>query len=207
MPVYKKHNGKPVIGLKGSELGYTDPIVAPVMHWYYQNPDGGTGDPLSLKQENEMLGRMNYKEAKKIREKSFGTLLAEHEGGLGSSLKAAISKKTKAKIIGIKESFDPLNIAKKLTGGSNWAPAMLGKMFGMNKERVDYFSGVKPKHTASLESGGSSLDSPEALESLGYIYKSLKQSIDDKHQSEAAALKKRELKELAQKAKALPKKK
>jgi hypothetical protein len=187
MPVYKKHNGKPVIGLKGSELGYTDPIVTPIMHWFYQKPNGEAGKPLSLKQENEMLGRMNYAEAKKIREKSFGTLLAEQEGGFGSSLKAAISQKTKAKITGIKEKFDPLNIAKKLTGGSNFAPALLGKLIGADKSRIDYFSGVKPKHTASLESGGSSLESPEALESLGYIYKSLKQSIDDKHQVEADA--------------------
>jgi outer membrane biosynthesis protein TonB len=130
---------------------------------------------------------MDYREAKKIREKSFGTLLAEQEGGFGQSFKAALSQKTKAKVAGIKEAFDPLNIAKKLTGGSNFAPALLGKLIGADKKRIDYFSGVKPKHTASLESGGSSLESPEALESLGYIYKSLKQSIDDKHQAEADA--------------------
>ena len=126
---------------------------------------------------------MDYQQAAKIRKKSFGTLLAEHEGGLGQSLKAAISQKTKAKIEGIKEKFDPLNIAKKLTGGSNWAPAMLGKMFGVDKKRVDYFSGVKSKNTASLQSS-ESLNSPEVVECLGYIYKSLKQSISDRHQAE-----------------------
>ena len=179
MPVYKKHNGKPVVGYKGSELGHTDPIVANVMQWYYQKPDGEMGEPLSLKAENEMLGHMGYKEAKEIRKKSFGTLLAEQDGGLGSSLKAAISKKTKAKITGIKEAFHPLNIAKKLTGGSNWAPAMLGKMFGVDKSKVDYFSGVKSKNTANLQSSDS-MDSPEVTECLGYIYKSLKQSTEDK---------------------------
>jgi len=130
---------------------------------------------------------MDYREAKKIREKSFGTLLAEQEGGFGQSFQKALSQKTKARVAGIKEAFDPLNIAKKLTGGSNFAPALLGKLIGADKKRIDYFSGVKPKYTASLESGSSSLDSPEALESLGYIYKSLKQSIDDKHQAEADA--------------------
>lgn len=179
MPVYKKHNGKPVVGYSGAELGYTDPNVAPIMHWYYKNSDGSSGNPLSLKQENEMFGHMGYKEAKEIRKKSFGTLLAEQEGGLASSLKAAISKKTKAKIVGLKEKFDPLNIAKTLTGGSNWAPALLGKLFKIDKKRVDYFSGVKSKNTASLESS-ESLDSPEAVECLGYIYKSLKQSAEDK---------------------------
>ena len=130
---------------------------------------------------------MDYRQAKKIRDKSFGTLFAEQEGGFGQSLKATISQKTKAKVAGIKESFDILNIAKKLTGGSNWAPAMLGKIIGSDKKRIDYFSGVKPKNTASLESPESSgsLNSPEALESLGYIYKSLKQSIDDRHDSES----------------------
>ena len=126
---------------------------------------------------------MDYQQAAKIRKKSFGTLLAEHEGGLGQSLKAAISQKTKARMEGIKEKFDPLNIAKKLTGGSNWAPAMLGKMFGVDKKRVDYFSGVKSKNTASLQSS-ESLNSPEVVECLGYIYKSLKQSISDRHQAE-----------------------
>lgn len=129
---------------------------------------------------------MDYQQAAKIRKKSFGTLLAEQEGGFGQSLKAAISQKTQAKVKGFKESFDPLNIAKKLTFGSNWAPAMLGKLFGVDKKRIDYFSGVKPKHTASLESS-ENMNSPEAIESLGYIYKSLKQSIDDRHQAEADA--------------------
>lgn len=123
---------------------------------------------------------MNYQEAAKLRKKSFGTLLAEQEGGLGSSIKSAISQKTKAKITGIKEKFDPLNIAKTLTGGSNWAPAMLGKLFNADKSRVDYFSGVKNK-TASLSGNDSgTIDSPEAIECLGYIYKSLKQSAEDK---------------------------
>lgn len=122
---------------------------------------------------------MDYRQAKNIREKSFGTLLAEQKGGFGTSLKAAISQKSKARVTGLKEKFDPLNIAKTLTGGSNWAPAMLGKLFNVDKKRVDYFSGVKSKSTAKLESS-ESLNSPEAIECLGYIYKSLKQSADDK---------------------------
>jgi hypothetical protein len=122
---------------------------------------------------------MDYRQAKNIREKSFGTLLAEQKGGFGSSLKAAISQKTKARVTGFKEKFDPLNIVKTLTGGSNLAPALLGKLFNMDKKRVDYFSGVKPKNSANLQSS-ESFNSPEAIESLGYIYKSLKQSANDK---------------------------
>ena len=76
---------------------------------------------------------MEYAEAKRIRGKSFGTMLGENEGGLGESLKAAISQKTQAKMTGLKEKFDPMNIAKFMTGGSNWAPALLGKLTVVNK--------------------------------------------------------------------------
>jgi len=86
---------------------------------------------------------MDYAEAKRIRGKSFGTMLGEHEGGLGESFKAAISQKTQAKMTGLKEKFDPMNIAKFVTGGSNWAPAMLGKLTNRKQSDVDYFSGVK----------------------------------------------------------------
>ena len=48
---------------------------------------------------------MNYQEAAKLRKKSFGTLLAEQEGGLVSSLTKAISQKTQAKIKGFKEKI------------------------------------------------------------------------------------------------------
>jgi hypothetical protein len=86
---------------------------------------------------------MEYAEAKRIRGKSFGTMLGENEGGLGESLKAAISQKTQAKMTGLKEKFDPMNIAKFMTGGSNWAPALLGKLTGRKQSSIDYFSGVK----------------------------------------------------------------
>ena len=97
---------------------------------------------------------MQYKEAKKIREKSFGSMLAEQEGGLGESLKSAISQKTQAKMTGLKEKFDPMNIAKFVTGGSNWAPAMLGKLTNRKQSDVDYFSGVKRKGKGTAEKLG-----------------------------------------------------
>ena len=89
---------------------------------------------------------MEYSQAKKLREKSLGTLLAEQEGGAFSSLKKAASLKTQAKMTGIQEKFDPMNIAKFMTMGSNWAPAMLGKLTNRKQSSVDYFSGVKRNH-------------------------------------------------------------
>ena len=86
---------------------------------------------------------MSYQRAEKIRNKSFGTLLAEQEGGLGESFKKALKLKTQARTKGIKEAFDPMNIAKFLTMGSNWAPAMLGKITGRSKEDMARFTGGK----------------------------------------------------------------
>jgi hypothetical protein len=97
---------------------------------------------------------MDYQQAKDIRKKSFGTMLAEEEGGLFSSLGKTISKKNQARMTGLKEKFDPLNMAKFVTGGSNWAPAMLGKMFGVDKKRVDYFSGVKHRNKNTADKLG-----------------------------------------------------
>jgi hypothetical protein len=88
---------------------------------------------------------MEYREAQKIRKKSFGTLLAEQEGGLGTSLKKTISLKSQAKAKGIKQTFDPMNIAKFMTFGSNWAPAMMGKATGRKQEDVNFFTGARKK--------------------------------------------------------------
>jgi hypothetical protein len=133
---------------------------------------------------------MDYQNASRIRKSSFGTLLSQQSGGFGQSFKSAISQKTKARMMGIKETFDPLNIAKKLTGGSNWAPAMLGKMFGVDKKRIDYFSGVKQRNTSSPmrseDMNGESISI--ATESLGYIYKSLKMERIEKTREREEAL-------------------
>jgi len=113
---------------------------------------------------------MDYSEASKIRNKSFGSLLAEQEGGVLSSLSKTISLKSKAKVEGLKEKFDPLNIAKFVTGGSNLAPALLGKLTGRKQSTIKYFSGAKDKNkgTASkLNSYG--MGSSEALSILQEI--------------------------------------
>ena len=117
---------------------------------------------------------MDYQDAKDIRKKSFGTLLGEQEGGLGTSLKKTVSLKTQAKMTGIKETFDPMNIAKKATFGSNWAPAMVGKMLSRDNKSMEYFTGAKFKKGSTspiddVESGSTS----EPVKLLGLIYKEL----------------------------------
>jgi hypothetical protein len=122
---------------------------------------------------------MNYQEAKKIREKSYISYLTEKlsEGqGVGSAIKATLSDKSKAKSKGFSEKFDVLNIAKFMTGGSKFAPALLGSMLGRTQQDIQYFSGTKK----AKEIGGSAtkigqLESDSnVLDILSKIYTLLK---------------------------------
>jgi len=57
--------------------------------------------------------------------------------GFGQSIGGGISESFKAKTTGLKEKFDPLNIAKMLSG--NFGMAFLGKMTGRSSEDMQYF--------------------------------------------------------------------
>ena len=87
---------------------------------------------------------MSYQKARYIRSRSLSDLLAGELAsgeGFGKSIKKVIGLKTKAKITRIKEKFDPLNIIKVLTGGSNLAPALLGRLFGRSQRDIENFAG------------------------------------------------------------------
>ena len=87
---------------------------------------------------------MNYQKAQKIRGQSLSDLIAEtiaSGGGIGSSIKSGISQKTQAKMTGVKQTLDPMNIAKFMTGGSNLAPALLGRLTGRSKKDIQFFTG------------------------------------------------------------------
>jgi predicted chitinase len=57
--------------------------------------------------------------------------------GFGKSIGGGISESFKAKTTGLKEKFDPLNLAKMLTG--NLGMAFLGNMTGRKPEDMQYF--------------------------------------------------------------------
>jgi hypothetical protein len=123
---------------------------------------------------------MNYQEAAKIRKKSFGALLAEQEGGLGESFKKALSIRTKAKVKGIKETFDPMNIAKFMTGGSNLGPALWGKMRGRSKEDIAHFTGGKVKESGDTATKLGPLESENnMLDILMKIYTFMQKTHED----------------------------
>lgn len=95
---------------------------------------------------------MNYQEAKTIRKLGLSGLLAM-DAGSGRSTMGTFSDSMRASVKGVQQIVDPLNIAKKLTFGSNLAPALLGKLTGRSKEDIDFFSTRKkgkntdPMHT------------------------------------------------------------
>ena len=107
---------------------------------------------------------MDYSTASSIRGTKLSSLITNRivaGGSIGSSIKGAISDRMKAKAMGAKERYDPLNIAKKLTGGGSLAPALLGRMMGRSKEDIQYFSGKGTATAIGKETGnigGGSVD-------------------------------------------------
>jgi len=91
---------------------------------------------------------MDYRVASNIRGKSLSSLMTDKitsGKGIGSALGGAISDKLKAKATGVKEKFDPMNIAKFMTGGSRLAPAIMGRLTGRSQSDINYFAGDKGK--------------------------------------------------------------
>jgi len=112
---------------------------------------------------------MNYYEAAKIRKKGFADLMTDKltsGQGVFSSVRSTLSDRSKARSMAFKEKFDPLNIAKVLTGGSNLAPAILGKLLGRKSSDIKYFSGKK-EYTPRRESSYFNNYTPPSMSSGG----------------------------------------
>lgn len=90
----------------------------------------------------------DYSKHRQIRKTGLSKLITEKllaGESIGRSISSSISESTKARFVGIKEKFDPLNIARAMTGGSRLAPALLGRMMGRSKEDIEYFAGTQGK--------------------------------------------------------------
>jgi len=124
---------------------------------------------------------MEYKDAKDIRKKSFSEMLAEKimaGDGVGSSIKSSLSEKSKAKAVGIKEKFDPMNIAKAV-GGEGGA-AIYGKMASRSDADMEHFTGVKPAQSKQPKSElDEDTNTSEPVKILGDIYKLMKEDRED----------------------------
>jgi hypothetical protein len=134
---------------------------------------------------------MDYQKAEELRKKSFGSLLGEQEGGLGTSLKSAISQKTQAKITGIKEKFDPMNLARAV-GGKTGA-AVYGKVFGRDQKSMERFAGVRKKRVSEIGDIEKVSGDSSPADVLGLIYRMmLRNAEDDKLQEQLSQNKKEE---------------
>jgi hypothetical protein len=139
-------------------------------------------------EENKMATNLSYQQARKIRKTKFTDLfvdqLAQKDTGVFRAIGKSISLKSKARVEGIKEKFDPLNIAKFLTFGSKVGPALLGKMLGRNQKDIDYFT----NRTRSIKGGSNTADKIKKVpggdteginEQLSKIYSFLKTSREE----------------------------
>jgi lysozyme len=143
------------------------------------------------KQEEQREETSEYAKAAKVRKKGFGESIADKILGgesIGKSIRGTIGDKFKAKVTGIKETFDPLNIAKKLFGRGG--AAIAGKMLGRKQSDMEHFAGDGKKRKkdpllASFAStritdikGGDTL--PDALSKL---YALIKTHLDEEKQN------------------------
>jgi hypothetical protein len=108
---------------------------------------------------------MDYQDARRIRKSGLLSLIAEGyfeaNKGLGGSIGGAISDKFKARAVGFKESIDPLNFVRKLTGEGllgDVAVTGFGRLVGRKDKDIAAFGGYKRKNKkdsryASIGSG------------------------------------------------------
>ena len=103
----------------------------------------------------ELDKNLSYQKARRIRGAGLSTIFADQMMYEPSIMKAAqrtLSLKVQSKAKGLMEKFDPLNIAKTMTFGSNWAPALLGKITGRSKKDIQYFTGRSGARFSSVTS-------------------------------------------------------
>ena len=101
--------------------------------------------------------KLTYQTAKRLRGEKLRDIFADQlimGEGYGKGIKNSVSLKLRAKMTGIKEKFDPLNIVKFLTFGSRLGPAILGKMMGRSRRDIEYFTGrARPVTTRETKVG------------------------------------------------------
>lgn len=138
-------------------------------YWYVLGKNGGLGMAAS-KKDAEKMGRpvvdetipespevydsddesnphyhgpMSYQHAHALRSHGLLNNVARrlvHGESLGESVKSGLSETMKGYAVGLKEMFDPMNIAKVLTGGSAIAPALVGHLTGRSQEDMEFFT-------------------------------------------------------------------
>jgi len=89
---------------------------------------------------------MDYTRSSLIRSKSISELMFEQD----RTFREALSDKTKARLMGIKETFTPLNIVRMLTGSGGIGKSIrtvAGRAMGYSERDIQYFGGYKRKRS------------------------------------------------------------
>jgi hypothetical protein len=134
--------------------------------------------------------KLNYQQARSVRKAKFSDILldqlAQSDRGVLGAVGKTISMKAQARIKGIKEKFDPLNIVRFMTMGSRFGPALFGKMTGRNQRDIDYFTGrtksvVGTRNTADKlkRVGGTGGDSEGINQQLSKIFSFLQNNREE----------------------------
>lgn len=97
---------------------------------------------------------MDYQTAKDIRGRSLTSMITNKMiagSGVFGGTRSALSQKMKARATGIKEKFDPMNVARFMTGGSKFATAAVGRMTGRSQRDIEYFTGKKKRTFTKID--------------------------------------------------------
>jgi len=98
---------------------------------------------------------MEYQRAQILRGRSLKDLIVDRTlagQGFGKSISSSIKDKTKAKLTGLKEKFDPMNISR-MVGGRLGAYAY-GKLAGRSEEDMAYFAGTRRRSSVNSDALG-----------------------------------------------------
>jgi hypothetical protein len=128
---------------------------------------------------------MGYEQAATIRQSGYLNEVSKNllkDKSVKESFKSSFSDVTRAKAMGIKEKFDPLNIAKKLSFGSSIGPALLGTLTGRSKEDIEYFTGIKSKKSKSTKLPKTVGDTESSKTILDKLYVMFKEQADEEKQ-------------------------
>ena len=144
---------------------------------------------------------MDYQTAKDIRGRSLTSLITTKilsGSGVGSSIGRSISQKMKARATGIKEKFDPMNVARFVTGGSKLSAAIVGKLTGRSQRDIEYFAGPKKrKYTRITTSKPMDLNasSMDVLNQMFDFFKRIDERDSKRRETERAFLEEKQMEE------------
>jgi hypothetical protein len=109
-----------------------------------------------------MATKMSYQGASNIRGQKLSDMLygnlVSGDQSIGGSIRSAVSDKMRASAMGIKEKFDPLNIARMF--GGRFGTALAGRAMGRSKEDISYFANRGKKGLGVKESPADDKNDP-----------------------------------------------